>query len=308
MAKKKRSDAPELIEEFEGAADRVANWVSEHAWLVGGGLVAVLLAVWGIQAVGEAGREEEAAASNALDAARSSYLLALGAAPGAFEIPELANPAAAEAIHEEYLEKFQALANDHPGTVAGTLARFESATLMDELGRSEQTAALWQEALAEAVGNPRLEGMLQQRIAAAHEDADAWSQAATAHEAAAAIADYPLRYWAMVDAGRCWLAAGEPERALGFFDQVETEAPELRLPDHIKVVVRELREASAAGSKPLADAGAPRAQPAPAAEPAALPDAADLTPPDGAQPAAAEAPDAAAGEAVPEDSPPTPQG
>jgi tetratricopeptide (TPR) repeat protein len=173
------------------------------------------------------------------------------------------------------------LANEHPGTVAGTLARFESATPMDELGRSEQTTALWQEALGEAAGNPRLEGMLQQRIAAAHENADAWSQAATAHEAAAAIADYPLRYWAMVDAGRCWLAAGEPERALGFFDQVETEAPDLRLPDHIKVVVQELREAS---------------------------DAADLAPPDGSHPAAGGAPEAAAGEAAPQDSPPTPPG
>ena len=67
---------------------------------------------------------------------------------------------------------------------------------------------------------------------------------------------------AMVDAGRCWLAAGEPERALAFFDQVETEAPDLQLPDYMKVVVRELREASPAGAKPIANAGAARPQPA----------------------------------------------
>jgi hypothetical protein len=247
LAKTKHRDAPELIEEFEGAADRLANWIAAHAWLVGGSLLAVLLAVWGVQAHLDAGRQREAAASDALDRTRSAYLEALGAAPGAIEVPELANPKAAQSIREEYLEKFRAVADEHAGTVAGTLALFETGQLLEELGQPEQTAQVWKKALAEARGNPRLEGMLQQRIGAVHEEEEAWAQAAQAYEAASALDGFPLRYWAMVDAGRCWLAAGEPGRALALFERVETEAPDLPLPDHIRVQLRELRAANVQG-------------------------------------------------------------
>lgn len=247
MAKTKHRDAPEFIEEIEGAADRLANWVGAHAWLVGGSLLAVLLAVWGVQAYLDAGRDREAAASDALDQTRSAHLQALGASPDAIEVPELANPKAAESIREEYLEKFRAVADEHAGTVAGTLALFETGQLLDELGRPEQGAKVWEQALAQARGNPRLEGLLEQRIGAAHEAEEAWAQAAAAYEAASALEDFPLRYWAMVDAARCWLAAGQPARALALFDRVETEAPDLRLPDHVRGQLRELRAANPQG-------------------------------------------------------------
>jgi len=269
LAKKKHSNAPEFVEEFEGAADRLANWVAAHAWQVGGGLLALLLAVGGFQAFRDASRQSEEAASNALDEVRSGYLLALGAAPGALELPELANPAAAEEIREEYLVKFQTIADDHGGTLAGTLALFEVAALTDDLGRGEQTAAVWEEALRRSSENPRLRGMLHQRIASAHEEDEAWSQAATAHEAAGAIAGYPLRYWAQLDAARCWLMAGEQERALELFDAVETEAPDLQLPDHLRMQRNELRAARAettlASATPPSDTApdAPGAAPEP---------------------------------------------
>ena len=151
------------------------------------------------------------------------------------------NPAAADAIREEYLEKFRAVAQEHPGTVAGALALFEVAGLRAALGQREETLDTWQEALATAEGNPGLQGMLHQRIAATYEEAGDWAQAAAAHESAGSLADYPLRYWALVEAARCWRAAGDPVQALALYERVETEAPDLRLPEHLRSEIRDLR-------------------------------------------------------------------
>ena len=198
---------------------------------------------WGGYRSWSQGREE--AASNALDRTRTAYLFAFGAQPGTIEEPELANPALAEAIREEYVGEFKAVAEEHSGTVAGTLALFEAAELLNRLGRPEQTEEIWRQALASASGNPGLYGILQQRVAQAHEARQAWAEAAAAHQEAGRTAGYPLRHWALVDAARCYAAAGEPERALALYEEVEREAPDLNLPDHLRAQFRELRAAVA---------------------------------------------------------------
>jgi len=230
----KRTHTPDMIEEFESAADRLASWIASNVWLVGG-VVAVLLGTagaWGGYHSWIQGRE--ATASNALDRTRSAYLFAFGAQPGTLEEPELANPALADAIREDYVEEFKAVAEEHSGTVAGNLALFEAAELLNRLGRPEQTEEIWRQALASASGNPGLYGILQQRVAQAHEAHQAWAEAAAAHQEAGHTEGYPLRYWALVDAARCYAAAGEPERALELYEQVEREAPDLHLPDHLR--------------------------------------------------------------------------
>lgn len=237
----KHSDAPEFVEEFESAADRLVTWIAAHAWQVGGGLLAILAAVWGFEAYRDSASEREALASNALDQTRAAYLRALGAEPGALEAPELANPKAAEAIRQEYLEAFRNVAGEHPGTVAGTLALFETAEILEALGQEDQTAAVWQEAVAEAAGNPTLQGLLYQRIGSAHEEAADWSEAADAYEAAASLEGFPLAAWALVDAARCRYAAGQLDQALALYQRVESESPDLQLPDHVRAEIRELR-------------------------------------------------------------------
>ena len=242
---KKRHDHPDLIEEFESAAEKLARWIGENGLLVGGILVVVLgtAAAVGVYQSYSTGNEE--AASDALDATRTAYLRALGASPGAIQEPELANPAAATAIREEYVPRFEAIADDHGGTVAGTLALFEVAALLEALERPEEGAAIWAEALDQASGNPGLEGLLHQRVAETHERSEAWAEAAAAHEAAGAISGYPLRYWALVDAARCYAAAGDPTTALTIYDRVQAEAPHLNLPPHIQAQARELRAVAA---------------------------------------------------------------
>jgi tetratricopeptide (TPR) repeat protein len=237
----KHTHTPGMIEELESAADRLASWIASNAWLVGGVLVVVLgsAGAWGGYRSWSQGREE--AASNALDRTRTAYLFAFGAQPGTIEEPELANPALAEAIRDEYVGEFKAVAEEHSGTVAGTLALFEAAELLNRLGRPKQTEEIWRQALASASGNPGLYGILQQRVAQAHEAREAWAEAAAAHQEAGRTAGYPLRYWALVDAARCYATAGEPERALALYEEVEREAPDLNLPDHLRAQFRELR-------------------------------------------------------------------
>lgn len=239
----KRKETPELIEELESGAERLATWIAENVWPVVGTVTVVLAAalVWGVYDSWARGREE--AASNDLDKTRNAYFAALGAKPMALEEPELANPAAGDAIREEYLERFQAVAGEHDGTVAGTLALFEAAQLLDRLERDDQRDELWQRTLSATSGNPGLRGLVQQRIAETQESRGNWAAAAAAHEAAGAIARYPLRYWALVDAARCWNAAGERSKALALYERVELEAPDLALPDHLRAQLNELRAA-----------------------------------------------------------------
>ena len=237
----KRTQTPDMIEEIESAADRLASWIASNVWLVGGVLVVVLgtAGAWGGYHSWNQGREE--AASNALDRTRSAYLFAFGAQPGTLEEPELANPALAAAIREDYVGEFKAVAEEHSGTVAVTLALFEAAELLNRLGRPEETEEIWRQSLASASGNPGLYGILQQRVAQAHEARQAWAEAAAAHQEAGHTEGYPLRHWALVDAARCYAAAGEPERALELYEEVEREVPDLGLPDHLRAQFRELR-------------------------------------------------------------------
>jgi tetratricopeptide (TPR) repeat protein len=238
---RQQPQASDVIHELESVADRAAHWIGEN--LVLSGLLLLLLlgaaGAWGGYRSWDRSREE--AASNALDKVQTSYLLALGAPPGALEEPELANPEAAREIRERYLGEFQAVAEEHAGTVAGTLALFEAAQVLERLGRAEQTEEAWRAALASASGNPGLTGLLQQRIAEIYEAREDWRAAAEAHEAAGAVERYPLRYWALLDAARCWAAAGDPARALALYDRVEAESPELNLPPHLRAQARELR-------------------------------------------------------------------
>ena len=183
----------------------------------------------------------EASASDALDQVKTSYLRAMGASPGAIEVPELANPEAAREIQDEYATKFEEIAEAHPGTVGGALARIEEAELLAARGGGDAAIALLEATAGELGGNDRLRGLVLQRAGQRHEDAEHWAEAAANHEAAGALDDFPLRFWALLDAARCYARAGDVARAVVLFDQVESEAPEHSVPAHLRSLRRELR-------------------------------------------------------------------
>jgi tetratricopeptide (TPR) repeat protein len=234
-----------LIEEFESAADKMASWIATHSLPVVGVLVLALAGAFAWERIDSGIDAREEAASNALDEVQTEYLVALGGAPGSVEIPELANPVAAAVIQEEYLERFRAAADAHRGTVAGTLALFEAAEILERLDRPEQTLEVWQQALDDLSGHGSLRAMLHQRIARLHEARDDWTEAAASHEAAGSISEFPLRYWALAEAARCYAQAGQAERALTLYEQVAREAPDLALPSHLRAQFRELRAVAA---------------------------------------------------------------
>lgn len=240
MAAKSEGTA-NTIAEIEGIAERGAAWVGENLILVGV-LVAVLLGCAFLVGVYFSNQKAEAeAGSDALDSVRNAYLAAMGAQPGAIDVPELANQAAAAAIRDEFWTKFGEVADEYPGTVAGVLARLEQGNLSEAGGELENSIEIWRQTLAGLSGNPKLEAIVYQRIGQAYEDAGQWREAAEAHEAASAIETNPLRYWALADAARCFAHAGETDRARDLAERLELEAPTLQLPGELSAMFRELR-------------------------------------------------------------------
>jgi thioredoxin-like negative regulator of GroEL len=86
------------------------------------------------------------------------------------------------------------------------------------------------------------------RLARALESQSRWEEAGIAHQQAGEIEEFPTRFQALGDAARCFVEAGEVERALAIFERIETEAPDVALPVHTRVRLLELRAASRRGA------------------------------------------------------------
>ncbi len=243
MAHKPEHDPSHVIEEIEDLAERGAQWIRDHLALTITLLVVVLGTAAGYGGFAAHSTRKAESASNAVDQVETEYRQAMGADPDALEVPELANPAAAAAIRSEFAEKFAAVAEEHSGTVAAALARLDQGNLTAAAGDTDAAIAIWQGALADLSGNPNLKAIFEQRIAQAYDDDARWLEAAEAYARAGAIEGYPLRYWALAEAARCFEQAGELARARELALRVSTEAPDLMLPQHLATMLAELRQA-----------------------------------------------------------------
>jgi hypothetical protein len=230
--------------EIESRGERIIEWVGNNARIVLG-VAAGLLVVAAIIGFASGQRERrELAASTAYEATRGAYLEAMGASPGALTAPQLANPAAAVQIRKEYADRFAAIAQAHPKTPSGALASLDQGDLVAAGGDAEAARGIWETALAGLPSGEPVAGLLYQRIGRSLEDTGDWSGAADAYAAAGAIEAYTFRYWAMAEAARCYAAADQAQKALDLFTRIESEAPELELPDDLRVRLRELRAAN----------------------------------------------------------------
>jgi len=241
MSRRDQGAAAEMLGELESAADRLGDWLQKNIVPVAGAIVA-LLVVAGVGAWLISSRKgEEQEAASVLAQTRADYLSAMGAQPGALEVPELANPAAAEQIRAEYETRYAEVESKHAGTVAGALAAIERAGLLTAGGKSDEAIAVLDHALAEAPARGGVRGIVAQRLAQRFEAAGRWAEAADRHEAASKLDDYPLRHWAIADAARCRVLAGDVAAARALYERLEREAPELPLSEDQRFQSLELR-------------------------------------------------------------------
>lgn len=252
--KSKPHGATEVLDDLGSGFERLANWVASHPVPVIASILALLLIGGGWELLRSRAERREQAASNALDQVDSDFLTAMGAEPGAIELPELANPETARRIREEYTEKYRAVAEANPGTLPAALAWLEVADLQEALGQREASFESLQQSLAQQPENPRLAGLVHQRIAQNYEDRGMLAEAAAEHEKAGELTGFPLRFFALADAARCYAQAGQPDRARELLERVEAEGKDsFQLPPELRSLLRELRVSQ---PPPVTDAAA----------------------------------------------------
>jgi len=240
MAKHTTHHAGETLDELQSAADRLGMFIQSNLRAVVAAIVVLLLIAGALSLFLASRRKADTNASIALADARADYLEAMGAPAGSLEVPELANPDAAKRIREEYLARYNEIADAHQGTVSGALARLEAAELQMRAKENDAALETLRKARAQAPKNPALQGVILQREAQVLEQAERFAEAADLHEEAAGLDGYPLNDYALADAARCRVVAGELDAARDLYARLDVEAPNLQLPDYQRMQKREL--------------------------------------------------------------------
>lgn len=239
-----RKDAPaDTLEQLESLGDRLVGWVGANPAVVLGTAAVILLVAAGIGGV-RAWRSSSAdAASTALAAIQSEYIEKMGGQAGSTVAPEPANPETARQVRTEFVERFATFARDHAGTPAQALAALEASELYEALGAPDKAREIVQEAAAALPSDSPIRGVVLRRAAVLAEGAGDFEAAAKAHLAAADAPGYPLRIEALADAARCWAEAAKTDEALAIYAKIESEAPDYKLPPHVRARLAELQAA-----------------------------------------------------------------
>ena len=186
-------------------------------------------------------RRSESAASAAVARVETAYREAMGAQPGDLEVPEPANPETARAVREDFAAQLLEVADAHSSSHAAVMARIEAGTLQWQNGDREGAIATWRLAARDAPDDA-LRGLALQRLAVGLESRGDPAAAAQAYAEAGALDGFPGRVDALAQAARCWLDAGERQKALDIYARIEAEgAKPGEIPEHIRAALEELR-------------------------------------------------------------------
>jgi tetratricopeptide (TPR) repeat protein len=271
VARRKESQqATETLEEIEGVLDRMAEWASSNPIIVLGvlgGVLAIAAALGGWHSYQQS---RELNASAEISGLLGEYRLAMGAERDAIEVTEPANPETARAARERFAGLLETAAAEHGGTAAAVEARIHAGNLLEKLDDREAALEQWRLAADEASSSGNLEGLALVRLAHGLEAAGEPAEAAVIFERAGDVEDFGDRRAALADAARCYLDAGDSDRALALALRLEGEDEEsaASLPSHVEARLSELRLQNAAP----ATAPVPEAAPEPASDSGADPE------------------------------------
>ncbi|MFP8873851.1 MAG: tetratricopeptide repeat protein [Myxococcota bacterium] len=239
-SRNKPESAAETLEQIQSAGDRIAEWIGSNSKrvLIAAGVFLVTAASYGFW---EASRSESGeAASIALAEAQHGLRRDMGTGENELLVAEPANPATAQDVRTRYLERFRDVADRFPGTPQGAIARLEVGNLEAALGDPAAALAAWEEVAGQAPG-PALRGLALTRVAWAYEQDGRWPEAAAEYQAAGDLQGFPLRRFALADAARCYLEAGDTESASRVALQLESSSAAGIVPGHIRSQLAELR-------------------------------------------------------------------
>lgn len=249
MARKTEHEAGETLLEIQSFADGAAEWIREH-WIIPAGILAAIVVLTGLLAGLRGWREhEELAAADGLATIQRSYLATMGAQPGSTVFEEPANPETGKKARRETADALVAFAKEHSGTAAAALAQLEAGTLLAQAGNGDQAIELWRPVLAEGQVSPELKALIHVRIAQADEAAGRWADAAKAYQEAGEQRAYPLWPWAMADAARSLVEAGQRDQAVRIAERLQVDAPAVELPPHLAGLLEELRSSAVPAPK-----------------------------------------------------------
>jgi hypothetical protein len=237
------SDPGELVQELDSAFERGANWVGQRPLVAVGAIGVLLLAAAVAGGVSSWQTRDAHAAEAEIAGVYDAYLAAMGASPGARDVPEPANPEVGRRAREEFAAKLLAAAKRHDDSAAAALGRLQAADLLDLNGDSAGAFAARELAARSAPRSSGVAAIALGRYAVALEDNGDLAGAAEAFAAAAEI-DSPGRVLALGDAARCFAQLGNKQRALKLFAEAERLGAD-ELPVHVKQRLVELRGGSA---------------------------------------------------------------
>lgn len=240
MARKKPNSAATTLREIEETGDRLATWAAEHAVVILGAITAILVIAAGAGLYVQHSSDVRDEAANALALAMSQYRTAMGADPLGGPIVEPANPELGVQTRTKYVERFIAVAREHAGTTAGSVAWLEAGNLQAELGEVDAAVESF-EAARDSGGDRAIAALASVRLANLAEEQGDLAAAAEAYEQAAAVDGYPLAADALLAAARCRAQAGESEQALALYQRFETEHPDVSAPPYVASLMAELR-------------------------------------------------------------------
>jgi predicted negative regulator of RcsB-dependent stress response len=246
VAKPDSTQATETLHEIESIFDRLAHWVATNpvtVLLVLGVLLAGAAGIGGYQAWS---KSRAGKASAEVAEIQAEYLKAMGAAPGALDVPEPANAEAAAATRREFAARFREAAERRSGTAAGVTAWLQTGDLLEATGDSDGAISAWRAAAESAPRGSALAGMARIKVAAGLEAKGDAAGAAAEYLAAGQSPDFPGRILALGDAARCFADAGQTERALEAWNGISPE-DQRQLPPHIAARLAELRVRSESG-------------------------------------------------------------